>query len=85
MHLCHCFGPRNAEGKQSDAAASRVCVDRTRSVDEKPRWYLSVRDRMLGDGESGRSIGRGVRLRTLGAVGRPTVTFKRLVHVVSTA
>jgi hypothetical protein len=37
MHPCHYFGPRNAEGRQPDAAASPVSVDRTRSVDEKPR------------------------------------------------
>jgi hypothetical protein len=65
MHPCHCFGPRNVEGKQPDAAASPVSVDQMRSVDEKSRWYLSVHDRMLGDGESGRSIGRGVCLSTL--------------------
>ena len=67
--MCHCFGPGNAEGERSDAAASPVSVDQTRLVDEKPLWNLSVRHQTLGDGESGRSTGHGVHLRTLGAIG----------------
>jgi hypothetical protein len=69
MHLCHCFELRNAEEERPDDVASPVSVDRTCPVDVKPLWCLSVRDRTLGDGESGRLTERGVRLRTLGAIG----------------
>ena len=67
--LCHYFGPRSAEGERSDTEASLVSFDWTRPVDEKPLWNLSVRDRTLGDGESGRSTRCRVCLCTLGAIG----------------
>jgi hypothetical protein len=67
--LCHYSRPGNAKAKWLDAVPSPVSVDRMRPVDEKHLWNVSVCDRMLGDGEFGRSTRRGVRLRALGAVG----------------